>query len=171
MTRITVVAETAKAYADVCSAGRQIAIAQRSVALQTRSTQLTRELFQTGRGISLDVTRAKALEDRVRASIPPLEAAQKVALYRLTVLTGRPPEEFPISVVHCADEPRLVSRFRSAMVRRSSRDVLISAARKRSFMRRRRRSVSRSRISIRRLRSDFPPRRSVRTWPSFNIAR
>ncbi len=107
VTRITIVAETAKAYADVCSAGRQIAIAERSVALQTRSTQLTRELFQTGRGISLDVTRAKALEDRVRASIPPLDANQKVALYRLTVLTGRPPEEFPISVARCADEPRL----------------------------------------------------------------
>jgi outer membrane protein, multidrug efflux system len=107
VTRITVVAETAKAYADVCSAGRQIAIAKRSVALQAQSTQLTRELFETGRGISLDVTRAKALEDRVRASIPPLEASQRVALYRLTVLTGRPPEEFPVGVARCADEPRL----------------------------------------------------------------
>jgi outer membrane protein, multidrug efflux system len=105
--RITVVAETTRAYADACSAGREIGVAEQSVALQARSTELTERRFHQGRGISLDVTRAAALEDRVRASIPPLQAARRIALYRLAVLTGRPPAEFSAAVAQCAQEPLL----------------------------------------------------------------
>ena len=105
--RITVVADTTRAYVAACSAGREITIAQQSVALQARSTTLTQRRFAAGRGISLDVTRAKALEDRVSASIPPLEAARRIALYRLAVLTGRPPAEFSRTVAACAQDPRL----------------------------------------------------------------
>jgi NodT family efflux transporter outer membrane factor (OMF) lipoprotein len=105
--RITVVAETTRAYAAACSAGREIGIAEQSVALQAHSTALTERRFRSGRGISLDVTRAAALEDRVRASIPPLEAARRIALYRLAVLTGRPPAEFSAAVAQCAQEPLL----------------------------------------------------------------
>jgi outer membrane protein, multidrug efflux system len=105
--RITVVAETTRAYVDACSAGREIGVAEQSVALEASSTALTERRFRQGRGISLDVTRAAALEDRVRATIPPLEAARRVAVYRLAVLTGRPPAEFSTVVAHCAQEPLL----------------------------------------------------------------
>jgi multidrug efflux system outer membrane protein len=105
--RITVVAETTRAYVDACSAGREIGVAEQSVALEASSTALTERRFRQGRGISLDVTRAAALEDRVRATIPPLEAARRIAVYRLAVLTGRPPAEFSAAVAQCAQEPLL----------------------------------------------------------------
>ena len=105
--RITVVADTTRAYLAACSAGREITVAQQSLALQARSTVLTERRFAAGRGISLDVTRAKALQDRVSASIPPLEAARRIALYRLAVLTGRPPAEFSHTVAACVQDPRL----------------------------------------------------------------
>jgi multidrug efflux system outer membrane protein len=43
--RITVVAETTRAYVDACSAGREIGVAEQSVALQARSTELTVRRF------------------------------------------------------------------------------------------------------------------------------
>ncbi len=106
-TRITVVAQTTLAYSAACSAGREISIARKSIDLQARSSVLTETLFRAGRGTALDVARAAALENRVRATVPPLEAARRVALYRLAVLTGRPPAEFSQTVAACVLEPRL----------------------------------------------------------------
>ena len=105
--RVTVVAETTRAFLDVCSFGREIAVAERSVALQEKSTELTRTLFRTGRGNTLDVTRASAQTDQVRATLPVLNAQKRIALYRLAVLTGHAPEDFPRSVQSCEQEPRL----------------------------------------------------------------
>jgi NodT family efflux transporter outer membrane factor (OMF) lipoprotein len=106
-TRVTVVAETTRAYLDVCSFGREIAAAQRSVALQEKSTELTQTLFRGGRGNTLDVTRASAQTDQVRAILPVLNAQKRVALYRLAVLTGHAPEDFPRAVQSCEQEPLL----------------------------------------------------------------
>ena len=106
-TRVTVVAETTRAFLDVCSFGREIAVAERSVALQEKSTELTRTLFRTGRGSTLDVTRASAQTDQVRATLPVLNAQKRVALYRLAVLTGHAPEDFPRAVQSCDQEPHL----------------------------------------------------------------
>ncbi|HVJ51724.1 MAG TPA: TolC family protein [Aliidongia sp.] len=105
--RITVVADTIRAYVQACSAGREISIAEQSAALQTNSTELNQRLFKAGRAISIDVTRAAALEDQVRSTIPGLTAQKRVALYRLAVLTGRPPSEFAQSVARCDQEPKL----------------------------------------------------------------
>ncbi len=106
-TRVTVVAETTRAYLDVCSFGREIAVAQRSVALQDKSTELTQTLFRLGRGNTLDVTRASSQADQVRATLPVLNAQKRVALYRLAVLTGHAPEDFPRAVQSCEEEPHL----------------------------------------------------------------
>ena len=105
--RVTVVANTVGAYVDACSAGREVTIAQRALALQARSTALTRRLSQAGRGISLDVTRSLAQEAQVRATMPGLLAAKQVALFRLATLTGRPPAEFDRTVAACSEEPHL----------------------------------------------------------------
>ncbi|HSV45926.1 MAG TPA: efflux transporter outer membrane subunit, partial [Ramlibacter sp.] len=106
-TRVTVVAETTRAFLDACSAGREIAVANHSVALQEKSTELTRTLFRAGRGNTLDVTRASAQSDQVRAILPGLNAQKRLALYRLAVLTGHAPEDFPRAVQDCEQEPRL----------------------------------------------------------------
>ena len=107
LVRVNVAAETARAYADVCGAGLQLAAARRSLALQKQSLDLTQKLRQQGRAIDLDVTRSRQFVDELTAAIPNLQAFQRNALYRLTTLTGRPPSEFDRHLEGCATPPRL----------------------------------------------------------------
>jgi multidrug efflux system outer membrane protein len=105
--RVTVVAETVRAFVDVCAAGHELQVARHSLELQKQSLDLTSRLVGAGRGNALDVTRSQAQVEQFRANIPQLEAQHRVALYRLAVLTGRPPAEFPKAVDGCAAEPTL----------------------------------------------------------------
>ena len=107
VTRITVAAETVRAFVDVCAAGHELAVAVHSLELQQRSFDLTSRLVKAGRGTALDATRSRAQVEQFRANIPQLRAQHRTALYRLAVLTGRPPAEFPKDVDSCAAEPTL----------------------------------------------------------------
>ena len=109
LTRITVAAETARAYADACNAGRQLEVARTSVRIQEQTFDLTRRRLEGGRGTALETNQAGALLEQSRAAIPTLEAARQTALYRLSVLTGRPPADFPADVAACATPPVLSS--------------------------------------------------------------
>ncbi|HEX6704090.1 MAG TPA: TolC family protein [Albitalea sp.] len=105
--RVTVVAETTRAFLEACSLGRELVVARRSIELQAQSTRLVQALDRAGRGNSLDVTRSRAQEDQVRASLPSLQSQRRLALYRLAVLTGHVPQDFPKDVEACSVEPRL----------------------------------------------------------------
>lgn len=105
--RVTVAAETARAYADACSANAQIAVAERTLQLQTETADLTQRLLDAGTGNGLDVARARAVLDQTRAGLPPLRAQRDGALFRLAVLTGRPPAEASQAARACAAPPRL----------------------------------------------------------------
>ena len=107
LARITVAAETTRAYADACSFGRQLEVSRRSLALQQQSYDLTKGLLDAGRGTGLDVSRAAALLDQTRATVPALDAQRRGALYRLAGLTGRPPAEFPAAADACRSPPVL----------------------------------------------------------------
>ena len=107
LARVTVAAETARAYADVCDAGEELEATRRSLQLQVQSTETTRRLVEAGRTSSLDLTRSSGQVAQVRANIPALEAQRINALYRLAALTGKPPAEYPRSVESCATAPRL----------------------------------------------------------------
>lgn len=107
VSRITVAAETARAYADACSAGRQLAVARESLRIQEETFELTRRRVEGGRGTALDTGQAGAQLEQVRASIPTLEGQRQTALFRLSVLTGRPPAEFPREVAGCETPPAL----------------------------------------------------------------
>lgn len=107
ISRITVAAETARAYTDVCSAGRQLAVARETLRIQEQTFDLTRRSFEGGRGTALETGQAGALLEQVRATLPTLEAQRQTALFRLAVLTGRPPAEFPREVAACETPPAL----------------------------------------------------------------
>lgn len=109
LAHVTVAADTTRAYADACSAGYQLKVAQASVDLQQRFAKLTAERVQGGRGIAIDNSRAQAQLDQLRANLPPLAARQRTALYRLAVLTGEVPSRFPAEVAKCATPPRVAS--------------------------------------------------------------
>ncbi len=105
---ITVAAETTRAYADACSAAAQLAVAERSLKIQTDSFGLTERLYSAGRGTPLDVSRARAQLESTRATLPGFAAGRRDALYRLNVLTGRPPEEpAAAAALSCTRPPRL----------------------------------------------------------------
>jgi NodT family efflux transporter outer membrane factor (OMF) lipoprotein len=107
LTHVTVAADTARAYADACSAGYQIKVAQRSVDLQQKFVSLTGKRVTRGRGIALDNSRARSQLEQLRAALPPLEAQRRTALYRLAVLTGEVPGKFPAKVAQCDTPPRV----------------------------------------------------------------
>ena len=106
-TRVTVAAETARAYADICSAGMQLASARHSVTVQRDSLNAVQRLQQAGRGTALDVSRARSQLEQLRADLPPFQANQRIALYRLAALIGRTPTEIPATLLDCATPPRL----------------------------------------------------------------
>ena len=126
LSRITIAAETARAYADACSAGRQLAVARETLRIQEQTFDLTRRLFEGGRGTALETGQAGALLERVRSAVPTLEAQKQTALFRLSVLTGRPPAEFPREVAACETSPSLARR---PDVRQAERELAAATAR------------------------------------------
>jgi NodT family efflux transporter outer membrane factor (OMF) lipoprotein len=109
LAHVIVAADTTRAYTEACSAGYQLKVAQASVDLQQKFVKLTSERVQRGRGIAIDNSRAQAQLDQLRANLPPLMARQRTALYRLAVLTGEVPSQFPAEVAQCATPPRVTA--------------------------------------------------------------
>ena len=93
--RISVVAETTRAYATAASAGEQIAVAERIVELLDRSLRVTDSRRAVGLTTSLDVARIATLRNQRQAEIPVLTAERNAALFRLATLTGRAPADLP----------------------------------------------------------------------------
>lgn len=107
LARISVAADVARAYVEACASGHELAVARRNVDLQGKSLAVTGKLIAAGRGTSLEATRARALLDQSRAALPTFESRRRAALYRLAMLTGKTPAEFPKAVEACVTPPRL----------------------------------------------------------------
>ncbi|WP_297802185.1 efflux transporter outer membrane subunit [uncultured Brevundimonas sp.] len=105
--RVTVVAETARAYADTCALNAQVAVAERNIDLQTQTVDLVQRLLEGGVGNGLDVAHARAALEQTRASLPPLRAGRDAALFRLATLTGRTPAEASEAAKGCSATPQL----------------------------------------------------------------
>ncbi|WP_309630279.1 TolC family protein [Brevundimonas sp.] len=105
--RVTVAAETARAYADACSANAQIAVAERTIGLQQNTADLTQRLLEGGAGTGLDTARARSLLASTRAQLPSLRAQRDGALYRLATLTGVTPAEASQAARSCQRPPQL----------------------------------------------------------------
>ncbi len=105
--RITVAADTTRAWLDACATNHQIAIAKQALALQGESSAIARRLVAAGKTGAIDVTRSTGAEAQTRAALPGLEAAHSAALYRLALLTGRAPSELPADAQTCDALPVL----------------------------------------------------------------
>ncbi len=107
--RVSVVAETANAYATACSNAAQLAVARETVDLQQKTLKLTNTLFDAGRGTKRDVERADVLLAQTQAQVPGFEAEQRAALYALATLTGRPPAEIDADAAQCTRAPQVTT--------------------------------------------------------------
>jgi multidrug efflux system outer membrane protein len=105
LVRITVAADTARAYADACSAVRQMTVAQQAVDLQTRFVALTDQRTRAGRGTAIDGSRARSQLAQLQAALPPLQAQHRTAHYRLAALTGLTPGEMNLHLLQCQAAP------------------------------------------------------------------
>ena len=89
--RVSVAAETARAYASACGFGAQADVARETGDLQARTLDLTQRRLGAGRGTLSEVDQATVLVEQARAQISVFEAERRAALYALAVLTGDPP--------------------------------------------------------------------------------
>ncbi|MBB4860499.1 NodT family efflux transporter outer membrane factor (OMF) lipoprotein [Novosphingobium chloroacetimidivorans] len=103
--RVTVVADTVRAYVDATSAAEQIAVAQRTVDLLQRSERIVNARAERGLNQRLDVIRITQLREQQSASIPALQASREGALFRLATLTGRTPQDLPAAASARTDTP------------------------------------------------------------------
>jgi len=105
--KITVVAETVRAYAQVCALGEQLNVAHHSLDVVTHEATITTNRNEAGAGSKFDVVRAQELVAQVHASIPPLEGLRQSALFQLAAVLGRPPSKAPAEVLNCVKPPGL----------------------------------------------------------------
>lgn len=107
LAHVTVAASVAGAYIEACAAGHESDIAHQTVDLQQRTLEITQAMVTAGRSPSTELTRATGLLKQAQASLPVYEARRHAALYRLAILTGHPPSEYPKAVETCEAPPRL----------------------------------------------------------------
>ncbi|MEJ0005366.1 MAG: TolC family protein [Steroidobacteraceae bacterium] len=105
--KITVAAETARAYAQVCALGEAIAVARHSIDVVTHEQQITMDRRDAGAAADFDVVRAQTLVAQVRAALPPLTGQRQAALFQLAQLLGRVPGALPPAAEACVQPPTL----------------------------------------------------------------
>jgi NodT family efflux transporter outer membrane factor (OMF) lipoprotein len=105
--KITVAAETARAYAQVCALGEQLEVARRSLDVVSHEADITLHRNEAGAGSEFEVVRSQQLVAQVKANIPPLEGQRRAALFQLAALLGRTPSMAPGEVNKCVTPPHL----------------------------------------------------------------
>ena len=107
--RITVAAETARAYADACAFAEQADTARKSADIAQQVLELTTKQRDLGAKSDFDVASAAAVLDQTRATIPTFEGERRAQLYELAVLTGRPPSQISAAAAACTTPPRIAT--------------------------------------------------------------
>jgi NodT family efflux transporter outer membrane factor (OMF) lipoprotein len=105
--KIVVAAETARAFAQVCTLGEQLAVARHSHDVVAHEADITSNRFDAGGASNYDVARAQALEAQARSAIAPLEGQRRAALFELTAVLGRTPANAPHELEDCITPPSL----------------------------------------------------------------
>ncbi len=105
--RVTVAAETASAYADICGFGEQLDVARRSVDLVQQAYDLTVTERDAGALSDFDLARQGVILAQAKAIIPPLEGQRRAALFTLAALIGRTPAQVPPQAAACRTPPRI----------------------------------------------------------------
>jgi NodT family efflux transporter outer membrane factor (OMF) lipoprotein len=105
--RITVAAQTAAAYANVCGYGEQIEVARQSLAVVQHVYDLTLIQRNAGALSDFDLSREAVVLEQTRATIPPLEGQRRANLFILAALIGKTPHDIPADVSACVKPPGL----------------------------------------------------------------
>ena len=87
------VSEVARNYFDLKGAQLQATVARENAKNQEQVVNVAEALYKGGQTTEFDVMRAKALLFSTLATVSPLEADARIAMYRIAVLLGKQPHE------------------------------------------------------------------------------
>lgn len=107
LAQVSVVAQVADSYLEICHANHELHVAEHSLQLQQRSRTVTERLIAAGRGTPPELARANAQVALLEAALPPLQAQRSAAAYSLAALLGQTPGQLPAGVIDCAHAPSL----------------------------------------------------------------
>ena len=105
--RVSLVAEVARDYFILRGLQDQLELTRRNAENQLSTLKLTRTRLEAGRGNELDTSRAEAQWQTTLGGIPTLESTIATTIYRLSVLTGRPPTALVAQLSPVAQMPAL----------------------------------------------------------------
>ena len=105
--RAMVAAETARHYVTACSLAESVAAAHASIDIARETLTLTQRQVDAGAASSFDAQRAAASLASTEASLPPLEAQRRNALFALAALVGATPADVPAAAQACTHPPKL----------------------------------------------------------------
>ena len=105
LVRVTVAAQVAASYVGICESAHDLDIANRTVQVQQRGSDVAKRLFDAGLGSRLDVTRATAQLDLAKAALPPLRRRNEASQYALAALLGHVPGDIPDAAKACSTVP------------------------------------------------------------------
>ncbi len=95
--QVSVAAEVALAYLSLRSSEAREEIAQRNLASQQETLQITQWRVQAGLATSLDAEQARAAVEQTRAQVPLLQKAASQSRHQLALLTGRSAAQLVLS--------------------------------------------------------------------------
>ena len=103
--RVTVAAETTRAYLNACSYAYALDVARQSYQTSSDSLRLVTEQERAGAASTLDVERAAAAAATARSAIPAAEGQHQAALLELAALLGATPNDIPETARKCPIAP------------------------------------------------------------------
>lgn len=96
--RVSIVAEVARNYFELRGLQQRLAVAERSLANQTQTLQLTQVRRDAGIGEEQDVASAAARVAAIEASVPPIRSALAQRAHRLAVLVATRPGDLTVDL-------------------------------------------------------------------------
>ena len=105
--RITVAAETARAYADGCAFQEEVnaALANQKILQDTYTVTLKQR--NAGYASDYDVARTAALLEAAEAAVPTPEGQRRASLFELAALIGSTPAQVPADAASCKTAPKI----------------------------------------------------------------
>lgn len=91
---LSVLAEVARNYFEVRGTQKRIAVTEQNIALVREVEELAKTQLEYGVATDLDVARARGEREAIEATLPLLRAQLQAGIYRLSVLSGQPPESY-----------------------------------------------------------------------------
>lgn len=91
---LAVIAEVARNYFEVRGLQKRIDILDDNLAILGKVEDLAQKQFKGGMVTEFDISRARGERQEVEAKLPDLKSDMQAGIYRISVLSGQPPEHY-----------------------------------------------------------------------------